>query len=352
MRGYNKSYSLEQVLLRTKNRQPDFNNLLKVLRREKPDRPTLFEFFLNDALYERLTGMRPEQDFTTHLCWVMEAYRNAGYDYLPLPCPWGFGFVKKEHERQKSISLNDGALITDWASFHQYPWPDPTQIDRSVYEAFYTKLIPGMKGILYGPSGVLENSIGVLGYDNLCFLLVDAPDLVDAVFNKVGTILHGFYERLVDLPVIGAAIVNDDWGFNTQTMLSVHDMRRLVIPWHKRIVEAIHGARKPAILHSCGQLEKVMEDIVHTIGFDAKHSYEDKIQPVEQAYDQWSPELAILGGIDVHFVCTEAPEIVYKRSKAMLEKTGGQGYALGTGNSVPDYVPETQYYAMVLAALG
>lgn len=78
MSGYNKEYSLEQVLLRTKNRPPDFNNLLKVLRREKPDRPTLFEFFLNDALYERLTGTRPEQDFTAHLCWVMEAYRNAG----------------------------------------------------------------------------------------------------------------------------------------------------------------------------------------------------------------------------------------------------------------------------------
>ena len=34
----------------TKDRIPEFGNLLKVLSRQKPDRYTLFEFFLNDEL--------------------------------------------------------------------------------------------------------------------------------------------------------------------------------------------------------------------------------------------------------------------------------------------------------------
>lgn len=37
-------------------RNPDFTNLLKVLKCEKPERPTLFEFFLNDRLYKRLVS--------------------------------------------------------------------------------------------------------------------------------------------------------------------------------------------------------------------------------------------------------------------------------------------------------
>ena len=36
--------------------RPDFENLLQVLRREAPARPTLFEFFLNQPFYEKLTG--------------------------------------------------------------------------------------------------------------------------------------------------------------------------------------------------------------------------------------------------------------------------------------------------------
>ena len=36
--------------------EPNFDNLLQVLRREKPDRPTLFEFFMNDPLYRVTLG--------------------------------------------------------------------------------------------------------------------------------------------------------------------------------------------------------------------------------------------------------------------------------------------------------
>jgi hypothetical protein len=40
-------------------RKPDFDNLLAVLRREKPSRPTLYEFVMNERLYRRLLGLDP-----------------------------------------------------------------------------------------------------------------------------------------------------------------------------------------------------------------------------------------------------------------------------------------------------
>ena len=39
-------------------RDPNFNNLVKVLNKEKPERPTLFEFFLHERLYEKLSGLK------------------------------------------------------------------------------------------------------------------------------------------------------------------------------------------------------------------------------------------------------------------------------------------------------
>ncbi len=89
-----------------------------------------------------------------------------------------------------------------------------------------------------------------------------------------------------------------------------------------------------------------MDDVI-----DGKHSFEDVIMPVEDAYERWGERVAILGGIDVYFVCTSTPEEVYQRSKAMLERAEGRGsYALGTGNSVPDYVPQENFFAMTRAA--
>ena len=70
--------------------------------------------------------------------------------------------------------------------------------------------------------------------------------------------------------------------------------------------------------------------------------------PVEEAYEQYHDRIAILGGIDVDFVCRSTPEEVYARSRAMLERSASRGgYALGTGNSVPEYIPYENFIAMI-----
>jgi uroporphyrinogen decarboxylase len=205
-----------------------------------------------------------------------------------------------------------------------------------------------MKIIIHGPSGVLENTIALCGYDNLCVMLYDDPELAGKIFEDVGSRLVKYYEQFIEYDSVCAIISNDDWGFKTQTMLSPADMRRYVFPWHKKIVEVAHRHKKPVLLHSCGQLEEVMEDIIEHMGFDGKHSFEDTIMPIEEAYEKYKGRIALLGGMDVNFVCTASLEAIAERSKAMLERAARDGgYALGTGNSVPEYVPQASYLAMV-----
>lgn len=95
-----------------------------------------------------------------------------------------------------------------------------------------------------------------------------------------------------------------------------------------------------------------MDRIVDHLQVDGKHSYEDSILSVEDAWEQYHNRISIIGGIDVDFICRSTPGEIYKRSKEMLEKTGlDGGFALGTGNSVPEYVPSENFYAMLKAGL-
>jgi len=182
-------------------------------------------------------------------------------------------------------------------------------------------------------------------------MIYDDEKLVGEIFDAVGSRLVEYYRLAVEHETVGAAWANDDWGFKTQTMLSPADMRRFVIPWHRRIAEVVHAAGRPTVLHSCGQLREVMDDVIATIGHDGKHSYEDTIQPVEEAYEQWGRRIAIIGGIDVDFVCRRTPEQVRDRARAMLERAAARGgYALGTGNSVPEFVPVENFFALLSAA--
>jgi len=334
------------------NRKPDIENLYKVLRKEEPDRPTLFELFMNLPLYERLAGRKladntPEEN----LKLVVEAYTAAGFDYATTHAS-DFKLDAREQQTKSTISLNENFVITDGDTFQQYSWPDPKNYDYSRLEKIRPFLSDGMKLMVMGPGGVLENVIALTGYDNLCFMLYDNPDLAGAIFDKVGEGLLKYYEAALSFDTVGLLMSNDDWGFKTQTFLSPADMRKYVFPWHKKYVEIAHSHKIPALLHSCGYFNDVLDDTIDFMGYDGKHSFEDTILPVEDSYERWHNRIAILGGIDVNFIISRSEEEIIKRSRAMLDRAKGRGgYALGTGNSVPEYVPQDNYIALLKAAL-
>ncbi|MCL2033812.1 MAG: hypothetical protein FWG94_03665 [Oscillospiraceae bacterium] len=333
------------------NRTPDIENLYAVLRREAPSRPTLFELFMNDPLYEVLTGQkRPEPDTLEYLRFRIDAFAAAGYDYTTTnACELDFNpgkFIQKD-----TRSLNDSAFITDEASFESFHWPDVEKCDFSALEAVKDYLPGNMKLMVMGPSGVLENVIDLVGYDNLCFMLYEDADLVREIFDNIGSRLLQYYKIAAEFDSVGLIMVNDDWGFNMQTLLSPKHMREYVFPWHKKIVDMSHSHKLPVVLHSCGNLEAVIDDIVE-MGYDGKHSYEDAILPVEDAYEQWRDRIAILGGIDVDYLIRRTSDEITARCRAMLERTAQcGGWALGTGNSVPEYIPQDKYFTMIKAAL-
>jgi uroporphyrinogen decarboxylase len=335
---------------------PDFENIIKVLKRQKPNRPTLFEYYLNPRLYSKLAdgqidSYKFDEKYRDKFRAVL-ACRNAGYDYALITAS-DFHFpVDYEQTEQKTISLNRSCMINDWQSFEAYKWPDPEKFSYDCLKDILAPIDGNMKFVLPGPYGVLETTIQLIGYDNLCFMLVDNPDLVKAIIDAIGQRLLKHYQICLQYDSVGAIIVNDDWGFKTQTMLSPADMKKYIAPWHKKYVKLAHDAGRCAAMHSCGNLANVMDVIIDDIGFEGKHSYEDTILPVEEAYEKYGRRIAILGGLDLDFIVRSSPKEVYQRSMKMLERSRDRGgYALGTGNSVPEYVPDENYFAMILAAV-
>jgi len=335
------------------SREPDFSQLKTVLQKGKPDRPVLWEYFMNDRLYDLLCGDEKVPDDRSISTYVKNiiAYKNAGYDHAFLPSPPDFTFEVLDRHKTKSVSLNTGS-IDSWETFENFPWPSLQNVDLSYLDKLPGYIPDGMKLIPDGPGGVEENVIELMGYETLCLKLFDDPELVKAVFDRVGSIICEYYKTIREYPFVGAIISNDDWGFNTQPLLSPDHMKTYLYPWHRKITKIIHEAGLPAILHSCGNLyPNIMETIIEDLGYDAKHSYEDSIKPVEEAYEEYNGRIAVLGGLDVDFVISHSEEDVYKRAMTMLERSSEKGgYALGTGNSVPEYIPDSHYLAMIKAA--
>ena len=332
-------------------RTSDFeNNLLRVLKGQRPERATLFEMIVDRKFLPMMAGHGKEEEGELGtLRLIVDAYANAGYDAAP--CHASAFRICQRRAQKQTASLNENFAITDWESFEKYPWADPDQFDYTLLERIKPYLPEGMKLMVYGPDGVLENTIHLVGYDNLCIMLYEEPELVQAIFDHVGERLLKYYEAAADADTVGVLCSNDDWGFNKQTFLSPNDMRKYVFPWHKKIAEVAHRNNKPCVLHSCGYYGEVIDDVINDMKFDARHSYEDNIIPVEKAYADLQGRITVLGGIDVHFLTAHSPDEIYTRCRNMLELTAERGgYALGSGNSIAPYIPEENYRALLRAA--
>ena len=333
-------------------KKPDFNKFLKMLKREDLDNPIPFEFLidLKHGQIEAKDDWISDDDPLAQAKNVIKTFYHLGYDYSFI-YPWLFDSiafpVSNDIDKKKSIGQAHCGIIKDEKSFEEYKWPEISDLDYSIIDEIAENVPDGMKSIIAGPGGVLENLIALCGFEDLCFMLFDKPELVKEITDNIGKRLYQHYERALQSDCIGAVMVNDDWGFKTSLSISPDDMRKYIIPWHKKFAELARKNGVPAIMHSCGNLDLVWDDIINEIKFDGKHSYEDNILPVEDAYKKYGDKIAILGGIDMHFMSTAAPEEITKRAEKLMELTNGKGYALGVGNSVTNYIPHENYMAML-----
>jgi len=92
-----------------------------------------------------------------------------------------------------------------------------------------------------------------------------------------------------------------------------------------------------------------MDDIIVKAGIDAKHSNEDTIAPLSEWVERYNSRIAIFGGVDVDVVCRGGDERLYDEIFRIYEMAkGANGFAFGSGNSIPHYVPWENYLKMIV----
>jgi uroporphyrinogen decarboxylase len=238
--------------------------------------------------------------------------------------------------------------IQSWEDFEKYPWPNPEEIVLVQLDYLNLVVPEGMK-ISAHVLGVFEQTSFLMGFETLAYALYDQPDLVDAVFAKIGALCTAAARHAASLDNVGIILQSDDMGSNNGTLIKPDMLRERVLPYHKRMAEIAREAGKIFVLHSCGNLTAIMDDLIDEVGIDAKHSFQDAIMPVEEVYERWGDRISVLGGVDMDLLGRGTQEQVRERVRQILDAcaASGTGYCLGSGNSIPDYIPVENYLAML-----
>jgi hypothetical protein len=339
------------------NFQPDYREILKVLHNEKPSRLPLYEHnidlpFIEKYLNKKIAlGEKPEE-YVEYYKQVIGFWKGNEYDafsYEALVCEVfpGHGAIKGGMK----------GPIQNRADFERFPWDEIPTIFWNTYTPHFEairKVMPaGMKAYGGCGYGIFEASEDLVGYEYLCVMLCEDPELFADLYKKIGDLYIKLWTELIrrysDIFVFYR--MGDDLGYKSTTLLPPDTIRDYILPQYKRVIDLIHSSGKKFLLHSCGCIFDVMEDII-SLGIDAKHSNEDQIAPFEKWIELYNDRIGLFGGFDLNLIILNKYDDVYREvlEKGSKFRNIARGYGLGSGNSIPGYIPVEGYQAMVDAA--
>lgn len=292
----------------------------------------------------------------------IECWYRLGYDCLRFTSDFRFSgslsFASKRRvgedtallsKKKRSWVEEEKGVITSWQGFEKYSWPSLEKLDLWPFE-FTSRNLPEGMGIFASFSpGVLEVlSNELFGFETLSYLLYDKPDLIQAAADRAGELIYGAYKKIIGLDNLIGFFQGDDMGFKTATLLSPDTLRKYILPWHKKLAQLAHNNGLLYILHNCGYCDSIMEDLIEDVKIDAKHSFEDAIMPVVEFKRKYGDRIAVLGGVDVNKLCQLKEKELRQYVREILDKCMSEGgYALGSGNSITNYIPVENYLIML-----
>ena len=339
--------------------EADYRYVAAAARNEKPGRLPIYEHLINVEFMEAALGRKfgellegddgDVREFFRHYCGF---YEQMTYDTVSFE-----GCVCEILPEGGALVGERAGPIQSRADFEDYPWGELSdlfwQVNGRRFEALAELLPAGMKVVGGVGNGVFEISEDLVGFESLCYLQHDDPELFSDLYRVIGDLLVRLWSEMLERfgELLAVARVGDDMGFKSSTLISAPSIIEHVVPQYKRVIATIHGADKPFLLHSCGCIFDVMEHFI-AAGIDAKHSNEDVIAPFSTWIEKYNDRIGLFGGIDLDWLCVHEPDEVYEYVLEVGTRYRNQahGFALGSGNSIPEYVPVETYRAMIRAA--
>ena len=333
---------------------PDYRNLQNAARNIEVKRIPLYEHIICTETAEVILGKTFAPLLQGDFADKKEFFRN----YCEFFSRMGYDTISFEHCITE-VLIGGGALgahkpgvIQDRADFEAYPFDEIPQIYARTFDESFRALAEvmpaGMKAVGGVGNGIFECVQDLVGYMDLCYMSAEDPELYEDIFRRVGqmnlTIWQDFMRKHSDAYCV--LRFGDDLGYKDNTLISANNIRRLVIPAYKPIIDLVHSYQLPFLLHSCGSIFGVMDDLI-AAGIDAKHSNEDQIAPFPVWVERYGDKIGNFGGIDTDAVCRLTKQELREYISEVVAKCQGHGgVAFGSGNSIPSYVPVDQFIAM------
>lgn len=294
-------------------------------------------------------------------------YSKIGIDIVPITLcihPHLFlknGFIsefghKFEFKPNPSDNMNIlyymGGTIQDFEEYENFPLPDPDNPLRENLFKAAVQIEDQYQGkICCAPAitGMMEMTWEGFGLENFSKLLVNRKN-AKKVFDDRGKFSVEMAKRIIEWGGSGPMVIYDDYGYKKGLFMSPKNYREYVLPWLKRICDTAHSGNLQVILHSCGDIYQLFEDIINS-GVDALHPIEPTTAnpdyDIFKLSEKYGDKITLVGNVSPQDLSDQEPGKIEIYTKKLIKKLApGGGFILSSGHSINPAVKLDNFLAM------
>ncbi|MCF7911592.1 MAG: uroporphyrinogen decarboxylase family protein [Candidatus Cloacimonetes bacterium] len=277
-------------------------------------------------------------------------------------CPWN----AYQHPEGKPVfdmqrpgkTLSEGGVFADTINIDEvesFNWPQPEYLDFTGYKETLENA-----GDFYRAGGLwspfFHEACDIFGMENYFLKMYTHPEVVHAVtqhlidyylaanrlcFEECGDLIDGFF-------------FGNDFGSQHDILVSPALFTEFIYPYFRKLTELGKEYHKQIILHSCGSIFRVMNDLI-ALGVDAFHPLQAKAADMDAdtLKQHFSGKVAFIGAIDTQdLLVNGSPDDVIKEVNRIKSVLGPSVVISPSHEALLPDVPPRNIEAMAKAVAG
>jgi len=307
--------------------------------------------------------------------------------------PWSFGFTKEAHEKlvehYGSDDLDDvfeghivglgnsvgfmtdlgGGLVQDvfgvvWdrrvdkdignvkeaqltePTLSGYEFPDP--LSPSAYEDIPGKIERFGERFRVFSIGfsLYERAWTLRGMEPLLMDFCDHPKFVHELLNTIAEYNVAQVRKAAEYDV-DAFYFGDDWGQQTGLQMGPKFWHEFIAPPLGRMYDAAHEAGKFVMVHSCGKVDELFDDLVE-LGVDCFNPFQPEVMDTDELMLKYRGRLSFHGGLSTQRTLPYGtPDDVRAEVRHLLDMGRDGGYMFAPAHAVEGDVPLENMLAFI-----
>ncbi|MFX0059380.1 MAG: uroporphyrinogen decarboxylase family protein, partial [Candidatus Heimdallarchaeota archaeon] len=245
-----------------------------------------------------------------------------------------------------------GGSFKSFEDYQEFPALNPDdplkekmyKISKKIEEKFNGKIF-----VIPYISGLMEATWEGFGLETFSMLLAKRKQ-IKQIFDDRGKFSLELTKRVIEWGETSAIYMTDDYGYKKGLFMHPKYYREYILPWLGRICKTAHKAGLKVMLHSCGDILQIFEDLVN-VGIDVINPIEPTTANPEydifKLHEKFGDRITFCGNLSPQMLATGNVSDVKASAKRLIQEIAPDGgYIYSSGHSINPAVTLENFLAM------